>query len=147
MCQCLCHYTPPAGCLCKPAQSLCQLCSTIIKWFQLMNKLFLPTSGKVLSTFQTFCPVGVQVAQTVVHFAHFQVQARKRGVLGWGCGCFVYVHIPERVCDCWLRSGVGDGILGKMKPIWAKRDPSGQVIWKVGKSALELGGKNSIIFN
>ena len=55
-----------------------------------------PTSRKVLPTFQTFCPVGVQIAQTVVHFAHFQVQARKTGVLGWASGCSVYVHIPER---------------------------------------------------
>ena len=57
---------------------------------------FLPTSRNVLPTFQTFCPGGVHFAQTVVHFAHFQVQARKRGVLGWVCECFVYVHIPER---------------------------------------------------
>ena len=55
----------------------------------------------VLSNFQTFCPVGVEVAQTAVqfHFAHFQVQARKKGVLGWGWGCFVYVHIQKGVCD------------------------------------------------
>ena len=46
-----------------------------------MNKFFLPTSRKVLPTFQTFCPVGVHFAQMVVDFAHFQVQARKRGVL------------------------------------------------------------------
>ena len=62
----------------------------------LMNNFFLPTSRKVLPTFQTFCPDGVHFAQTVVHFAHFQNQARKRGVFGWGCGCFVFVHIPER---------------------------------------------------
>ena len=62
----------------------------------IMNKLFLPTSRKVLPTFRTFCPDGVHFAQTVVHFAHIQNQARKRGVLGWGWGCFVFVHIPER---------------------------------------------------
>ena len=62
-----------------------------------MNNFFLPTSRKVLPTFQTFCPDGVHFAQTVVHFVHFQNQARKRGVLGWGWGCFVFVHIPERV--------------------------------------------------
>ena len=45
---------------------------------------FLPTSRKVLPTIQTFCPVGAHFAQTVVLFAHFQVQARQRGVLGWG---------------------------------------------------------------
>ena len=34
---------------------------------------FLPTSRKVLPTFRTFRPDGVQM---VIHFAHFQVQAR-----------------------------------------------------------------------
>ena len=61
-----------------------------------MNNFFLPTSRKVLPTFQKICPLGVQFAQMVVHFVHFQVQARKRGVLGWVWGCFVYLHIPER---------------------------------------------------
>ena len=60
-----------------------------------INNFFLPTSRNLLPTFQTFCPVGVHLAQTVVHFAHFQVQARKTGVFGWGWGCFVYVNIPE----------------------------------------------------
>ena len=44
---------------------------------------FLPTSRKVFPLFQTVCPVGIQIAQTAVHFAHFQVQASKNGVLGW----------------------------------------------------------------
>ena len=61
-----------------------------------MNKTNLPTSRIVLPTFQTFCPFGVQIAQTVIHFAHFQVQSKKRGVLGWAWGCFVYVHIQEK---------------------------------------------------
>ena len=68
--------------------------------WQVMNmnnlKTILPTSRKVLPTFQTFCPVGVQIAKSVVHFAHFQVQARKRCLLEWALGCFVNVHIPER---------------------------------------------------
>ena len=59
-------------------------------------EFFLPTSRNVLSTFQTFCPDGVQLAQTVVQFANFQVQARKRGVLGCSWGCFMFVHIPKR---------------------------------------------------
>ena len=61
-----------------------------------MNIFFLPTSRKVLPTFLTFWPDGVLIAQTVVHFIHFQVQARKRGVLEWVLGCFVYIHIPKR---------------------------------------------------
>ena len=44
------------------------------------------------SNFQTFFPVGVPFAQTIVHFAHFQVQAWKSGDLGWGWGCFVCVN-------------------------------------------------------
>ena len=60
-----------------------------------MNKFVLPTSRKVLSTFHSFCPVGVQFAQTVVPFAHFQNQARK-GVFGVGLGVFCVRIIPER---------------------------------------------------
>ena len=71
---------------------VCLLVGTVI-----MNKFFLPTSRNVLPTFQSFCPDGVHFAQTVVLFAHFQNQARKRDVLGWGWGCFVFIHIPERV--------------------------------------------------
>ena len=37
------------------------------------EKSLFATSRKVLSTFHTFFPVGVQVAQTVIHFAHFHV--------------------------------------------------------------------------
>ena len=81
--------------------------NTIMLWLFFLP---VPTSRKVLSTFHTFCPFGIQIVQTVVHFAHFQVQARKRGffgvdfanfqvkarkkgVLGWVWRCFVYVHI------------------------------------------------------
>ena len=61
-----------------------------------MKKIFLPTSRIFLPAFQTFCPDAVHFAQTVVHFAHFQNQAKKRGVWGWGWGCFLLVHILER---------------------------------------------------
>ena len=73
---------------------------------KLMNMFFCPLLEKNLPTFQTFCPVGVQIAQTVVHFAHFQVQARKKVVLGWAGGCFVHLHIPaqEGVCDGWVKN-------------------------------------------
>ena len=71
----------------------------LAKGYGIMNITKLPTSRKVLSTFRTYCTDGGQVAQMVVHFANFQVQARKRGGLGWvtlGLGCFMYVHILER---------------------------------------------------
>ena len=77
-----------------------------------------------------FCPLFEHIAQmgsrlpsryyTVVHLAHFQVQAWK-GVF-WG--------------------GVG-GVLCTYFNL--NETPSGQYVRKVGKSALELGKKNSII--
>ena len=99
---------------CELAVQITQLESLKYKCHHAMTFFFasaaVPTSRKVLSTFHTFCPFGIQIVQTVVHFAHFQVQARKRGffgvdfanfqvkarkkgVLGWVWRCFVYVHI------------------------------------------------------
>ena len=37
--------------------------------------IFLLTSKEDLPTFRTFCPDGVQTAQMLVHFDHFQVHA------------------------------------------------------------------------
>ena len=72
-----------------------------------MNDFFLPTSRKVLPTFQTFCPLGVQFAQMVVHFAHFQVQARKRKFLG-GAGRVLCKYISRKGRDtAELKTGVG----------------------------------------
>ena len=56
-----------------------------------------PTSRTILPTFQTFCPVGLHFAQTVVHFAHFQVQARTTGVIGWGWGVSC-TYISQKGC-------------------------------------------------
>ena len=107
---------------------------------------FCPLLEKFCPPFKHFtqCPVRVHFAQTVVHFTHFQVQARKRGVLGWGWACFVYVHIPER--GLWLLShGKEQGLVmvfwAKWDPIRAKWKSSGQFVWKVGESTLELGKK------
>ena len=78
--------------LCRDVSGISQ-----IWWLTtVMNNSFLPDSTKILSTFQTFCPVGVQFAQTIFHFAHFQVQARKRGGLASDWGYYVYIHIPAR---------------------------------------------------
>ena len=77
---------------------------------------------------------------------HFQVQAMKRSVLWWGWGCFVFVHIPKK--GLWQLSkeqGLVVVFWAKWDPIWAKWDPSGQFVQKVGKSALELEKKNSIM--
>ena len=52
-----------------------------------VNNFFLPTSRKVFH-FSYILPSWVTWVQ-IAHFAHFQVQDRKRGVLGWALGCFV----------------------------------------------------------
>ena len=59
----------------------------------------MPTSRNFLSTFHTFFPVGVQVAQTVAHFAHFQVQARKMVFWGGVRGVLCMYISPKAVCD------------------------------------------------
>ena len=72
---------------------------------------------EILLIIQKICPVGVHFAQTLVHFAHFQ------GILGWGCGSFVYVHIPER--GLWRLSKEQLLVMvfwAKWDPIWAKWD-------------------------
>ena len=96
--------------------------------------IFLPTSRTVLPTFQTFYPDGVHFAQTVVHFAHFQNQARKRGVLGWGWECFLFINIPER--GLW-RLSIDQGFMvvfwAKWDPILAKWDQSWQIVLKWAK--------------
>ena len=92
-------------------------------WF-----FFLPTSRNVLPTFQTFSslPSWGPNCTDGSSFYHFQVQVRKRGVLGWAYGCFVYVHIPER--GVWRLSQEQGFVMvfwAKWEPIWAKWDPSG----------------------
>ena len=110
----------------------------------LMNKKQLRTSRTVLPTFQTFCPDGVHFAQTVVHFSHFQNQAKKRGVFGWGwvgLGVFlVHTYLRKGFVTAEERTGVGGGILGKMRPhlgtirpIWANCTKSGQTCSRIGQ--------------
>ena len=61
----------------------------------------MPTSRKKWPTFQTFCPVGVQDAQTVVHIAHFP----GKGVFWGGVGGVLCMYIsPKGICDCWVKN-------------------------------------------
>ena len=65
-----------------------------------MNKFFLPTSRKDLSTFQTFCPVGVQYAQTVVHLPTFKFRPGKGVFWGGVEGVLCKYILPKGMCDC-----------------------------------------------
>ena len=92
---------------------------------------------------EMFCPLFKHIAQFRSGKGVFQV--RKRGVL-CGVGGVMCTYISQKgVCNGWVRTGVVGGVLAKSDPIWVKRDPSGQFVRKVGKSALELGKKNSIM--
>ena len=127
----LCSLSPGFPCL---VQETCLAETCRVEWRWRWINFFCT----LLEHFQTFCPDGVHFAQTVVPFAHFQNQAKKRGVFGWGWGYFLFVHIPER--GLWRLV-----FWAKWDPILAKWDPYGQIVLNVGKSALELGKKNSII--
>ena len=72
-------------------------------------------------------PVGVEIAQTVVRFAHFQVQARKGGV--WGGVGGVWGLSKEQ------ELGEVGGDLGKMREHWAKELQDFQYWW----STIQLG--------
>ena len=61
-----------------------------------MNIFFLPASRKKLPLFKHIAQLGSHFAQMVVHVAHFPVQARKRGVLGWVGGAFCVCTYPRK---------------------------------------------------
>ena len=61
-----------------------------------MNKCFLPTSRQVLSTFQTFCSLWVQV----VHLLTFKFRPGN-GVFWGGVGDVLCMYISQKgVSDC-----------------------------------------------
>ena len=74
----------------------------------------------------------------------------EKGYFGVDGGLVINVHIPERGVWWWSKEqGLEVGLWAKRDPILAKKRPhpgkNCQKAWKVGKSALELGGQNSII--
>ena len=73
--------------------------------------------------------------------------APKQGCLGVGWGGVLCLYIsPKGVCDGKVKDrGWGWNSGQKETPSSQKETPSGQFIRKVGKSALELGNKKSIM--
>ena len=65
--------------------------------------------------------------------------------VGWG-GVFMYVHITKGVCDGGVKNRGWEWKFGqKETPSGQNETPSGQFVRKVGKSALEMGQKKSIM--
>ena len=79
---------------------MCTLVS-LISCLIYMNKLFLPTSRKILPTFQTFCPDGVQIAQRTFILPTFKFRPGKGGF--WvGLWVFLYTQVYislKGMCD------------------------------------------------
>ena len=73
-------------------------------------------------------------------FCPLSSSGQEMGCFGWSWGCFKYLHIPKRGVQ-WLSKEQGLVVVfwTKRDPIWAKWDPFGQFVRKVGKSALEFG--------
>ena len=63
-----------------------------------------------------------------------------------GFGVFGVFTYPIKGCvAAEKRTGVCGSILGKARPHLGKMSPSGQFVRKMGKCALELGEKKSIM--
>ena len=117
--------------------------NTSLAWFLSSPWTSTPHTCIYCKGLPTFCPFGVHSAQTVVDFAHFQIQ----GVFWGGVGVFCVSTYPKR--GLWRLSkeqGLVAVFWAKWDPIRAKWDQSGQFVWKVGRSAPESGKKNSIIW-
>ena len=116
-----------------------------LRLFPANNNFFCPLL-ETFCHFQTYFPVGVSFCRGpyVSSFCQLSSSGQERG-LGWGGVGFVACEGWEQNIGWRWYSGMRPH-LGKLRPIWAKWDPSGQFVLKMGKSALELGGGNSIIF-
>ena len=97
-----------------------------------------PLLEKFCPLFKHFCPVD---------FAHFQVQARKRSVLGWGCGVFCVCTFPRKgFVTALAEQGlvVVTGVLGKLRPHQGKMRPIWAICMKSGQKCSRIGQKKKI---
>ena len=95
--------------------------------------------SSILPSCGPFCPDGIS-------FCPLSSSGQENGCFGVRLGVFCVRTYPER--GLWRLSkeqGLVVVFWAKWDPIWAKWDPSGQSVQKVGKSALELRGRNPII--
>ena len=113
-----------------------------------MMKFFLPTSRKVLHTFQTFCPVGVQIAHWQCtdgcSICSLSSSGQEKRCSGAG------VHIPER--SVWRLSKeqlLCVAFWAKWDPIWANWalcTKNAQKCSRIGPTT-NLGEKHMNVYN
>ena len=108
-----------------------------------MNNFFGPPLETFCPLFKHFAQLGSKLPRLQFILPTFKFRPGK-GVF-W-CELGVYIHIPEWGVTAEYRTGVWGGIWARWDPIWAKWEACEQFVWKVGKSALELGEKNSVIY-
>ena len=123
--------------------SFCAPPSKVVLLLDWMNNFFFSHFQKSFAHFSNVWPnrgPGLRAAQTVVHFAHFQVQAWKRGVLGWSGVCFCTSISQKGACDGGVKNkgwgwysrqnetttGQIETYLGKLHEKWVK------VLWNWG---------------
>ena len=98
-----------------------------------------PTSRKVLCTFGKFCPVGVQVAQTIVYLPTFQFRPGKE--VFWGGVGGVLCKYEREMWRLSKDQGLGVVFWAKWDPIWAKWDPIWAICTKIGQKCSRIGEK------
>ena len=106
--------------------------------------IFLPTSRKVLPTFQIFwniLPSWGPNSPDCSSFCPRSSSGQEKGCFWVGLEMFCVCTYPRKRCVSEQRRGLGVVFWAKWDPIWAKWDPSRQIVQEVGKSALELGKK------
>ena len=114
-----------------------------------IHKWRLPTSWNILPIFQIVCPIGVQTAQTVVHFAHLQVQAKKRGVLGWAWGVLCTYISPKGVCDGCVKNRGWGWYSGQNETPYGQTETHLGNLYEKWAKCSRIGGKifNHLKFN
>ena len=103
----------------------------------------LPTSRKVLPTFQTSYPVGVWIART---FCPLSSSGQEKKCFGVGLGVFCVRTYPSTGCVTAEKgTGVRGAILGKMRPYVSKMRAIWAICTKSCQKCAKIGGEKSII--
>ena len=119
--------------------AICCLGCSSYDWF------FFPISRALLPTFSANCPNGSHFAQMGSHFAHittpnpYSLLSCHKPFSGiWTYTKHPQAHPKTSLLLAWTWKWA------KQTTVWAILTPTGQSVWKVGKSILEVGRKKKI---